>query len=39
MKKTYEKPELEIEVFEVEDALFLNSGPDPDPNDWGTMNE
>jgi len=39
MKKIYEKPELEIEVFEVEDTLFLTSGVDPDPNNWGTINE
>jgi len=38
MKKPYEIPEIEIEVFEMEDTLFLDSGVDPDTDGWGNIN-
>jgi hypothetical protein len=38
MKEIYEKPEIEIEVFEVGDTLFLtDSGVDRDDS-WGGIN-
>ena len=35
MKKTYEKPELKVETFEVSDVLTASS---PNPGQGGTVN-
>jgi len=38
MKKTYEKPQIEIEEFEVEDVITLSSAGENTDGDYGDIN-
>ena len=38
MKKVYEKPEIEIEEFEVEDVITLSNGGASPDGDYGNIN-
>ena len=38
MKKTYEKPEIEIEAFEVEDVITLSAAGENLDADYGEIN-
>lgn len=39
MKKIYEKPEIEIEVFETEEILIDSGGGNIDPNFGGVYTD
>ena len=38
MRKTYEKPEIEIEEFEVEDVITLSTAGDNPETGYGEVN-
>jgi len=39
MKKTYERPEIEIEEFEVEDVITLSAAGDNLDGDYGDISQ